>query len=126
VLEDQGAGVFDVLDNGEGSLYFDEDDSGTINAGDDKVGTINYVTGEYDVDYGDAAPAVSPTGHVYADYEGYTAAVNQLYQFTTGLTNDLGSVSKRVTIPAWGTGDYYIITMDSRVTMAMPTSRSEQ
>ena len=113
VISDAGA-AHDILDDGAGSLYSDEDDSGTINAGDLKVGTINYILGEYDIDYDDAGTAA--TGAITAAYNGYNAGTaNTLYLITTsGDTSSLGSYSKRITIPDGNAVDYYVVVMDAK------------
>jgi hypothetical protein len=116
VIEDAGAGVDPILDAGNGSLYYDDDVSGTVNTNDVKVGTINYVTGDYDIDYNEVGELVDPTGNVEATaYDYYLEVANQLYLFTSaGDTNAVGTYTKRIEIPNWAEASYWVAVMDSK------------
>jgi hypothetical protein len=113
VLIDGGAAANNVYDN-EGNLYYDVNGNFAYDDGETKLGTVNYVTGAYDLDYGDGP--TNPTGTVTATYDYYAAVADHLYLFSTAQdSNSLGSVSKRVEIPDWTEGvKYYIAVMDSK------------
>jgi hypothetical protein len=112
-LVDGGAVANNVYDN-EGNLYYDDNDNLQYDDGETKIGTVNYITGAYDIDYNDG-PA-NPTGTVSANYDRYAEVADQLYLFSTAQdTNSLGTVSKRVEIPDWTEGvTYYVAVMDSK------------
>jgi hypothetical protein len=113
VLTDTGGAPIDPVVDNAGNLYYDDNVNG-YDGTDVKIGTINYVTGAYDLDYDEAS--VSPSGTVTADYDYYVETPDQLYLFSTAQdSNSLGSVSKRVEIPDWTEGVmYYIAVMDSK------------
>jgi len=113
VLIDLGLTANNVYDN-KGNLYYDDNDNAAYDDGETKLGTVNYITGAYDLDYGDGP--TNPTGTVTADYDNYLAVADQLYLFSTAQdSNSLGTVSKRVEIPDWTEGVmYYIAVMDSK------------
>jgi len=113
------ASYADVIDDGEGGLYYDADASGGITDGDVKVGTVNYVTGAFSIDYTKVVSAFRPIGAVNVVYDAYVLDPDDFYLLTTvGDSNALGSYVKRVTIPTETggitPGDYYIGIMDAK------------
>ncbi|MBD3171571.1 hypothetical protein GF326_03785 [Candidatus Bathyarchaeota archaeon] len=118
VITDAGA-AHDILDDAEGALWSDEDDSGTINAGDLEVGSINYVSGAYEIDYNDAG--VAATAAITAAYTGYQNGNDPVgyaqgyvqLMTTSGDTDALGSYTKSASLPdAADDGAYDVALMD--------------
>ena len=98
-----------VYDNGEGKLIYD-------NIAQTEVGTINYVTGAFTIDYGKVSGDPVPTGPVLAEYYHYALLTHDTYLLTTvGDSNSLGTYVKRVTIPSGANdGSYFVAVMDSK------------
>jgi hypothetical protein len=93
-------GVETFTDNGVGTL------TGSVTG----TGKINYVTGEWEVDY-----AAAPVGASTVDYDMFTPVLNSDYELSTsGETNVVGSYSKQVTIPAANDGSYFIESLDAK------------
>ena len=95
----------------------DEDHPGTLSGtigGVEVEGTINYVTGEIELEL---AQALYATVSVSCSYNYYTDTKNQVYVFTTAVeTNELGSFSRTIRVPDeedMGTGDYLLYAFDS-------------
>lgn len=104
--------VYDDAAAGDGKLY---------NDGAEKVGTIDYVTGEWTLDFSAAVGDLPAAGNAFTlDYEYIDDIGNYCYVLTaSGLTNDLGSwENKRVTIPDATEDQYYIYGMDGDGNMA--------
>jgi hypothetical protein len=91
-------GILTVTDDGEGGLEGDGD------------GNINYVTGEWDVDF-DSVPA-----DFTIDYEEFVELADDSYLLSgSGTTNIVGSYMKRITVPDnVDYGVYYIATLDAK------------
>jgi hypothetical protein len=94
-----------VWDNGDGTFGG--------NAGDRVNGTINYVTGEWEVTF------LSAYKIAYADYDiNYNAFYDEddnMKVFTTSVeTNDVGSFTKDITIPDYAEGNYGITVIDGK------------
>jgi hypothetical protein len=98
VIEDVGVETF--TDDGEGTLV-------SSLAGED--GKINYVTGEWEVELQAAAAA-----DLTVDYSWLDETVDDTENLGTGTTNSLGSWSKRITVPDWTPGPYFIASMDAK------------
>jgi len=102
-----GAGGADIAnDNGAHKLV-------DANGGDAYTvtdGSIDYVTGEWSIEF-----AAAPTAHdFYSDYEYVETIANYVDVLTTTVTDDLGSLEdRRVTIPSEsGEGDFWIVGFD--------------
>jgi len=109
------APIHDVIDDGKGGLYYDADDDGVVDSTETKVGTINYVTGSFDIDYGKVSGDPMPYGAVYADYYAYVQNTNNFYLLSSGSdSNSLGTFVKRVTVPSATPNTYYIAVMDAK------------
>jgi hypothetical protein len=72
-------------------------------------GEINYVTGEWEVEF-NTAPAVDFT----IDYLELIDLADDTELLGTGETNDVGSWSKRVEIPDWTPTGYNLATLDAK------------
>jgi hypothetical protein len=89
---------------------FTDNADGTLTGSVTGTGKINYVTGEWEVDFS-AAPTIAPT----VAYSVFTEAADVAEELaTTGSTNDLGSYSKEVTIPDWTQAGYFIESLDAK------------
>jgi hypothetical protein len=100
--------VPDVYDmDGDGKLYYDPDE--------DEIGTINYVTGAFTIDYGKIDGDPVPVHDVLVDYDYFDEQSDDTYVLTTaGDSNSLGTYVKRVEIPNANKGSYFISVMDSK------------
>lgn len=92
------AGLDVVTDDGEGGLEGDGD------------GSINYVTGEWVLEFD-----VAPTSDFTFDYQEFIKAPDSDYLLSsTGTTNSVGSYVKQITVPeVIDYGSYYIETLDA-------------
>ena len=73
-------------------------------------GKINYVTGEWEVDYNTAPVALTTV-----DYVVFTPLLNTAYELSTsGETDIVGSYTKQVTIPVAADGSYWIGSIDAK------------
>ena len=92
------AGLYVVTDDGEGGLEGDGD------------GSINYVTGEWDLQF-DVVPSTDFT----FDYHEYIEADDSDYLLSsTGTSNSVGSYVTQITVPdEINYGSYYIETLDA-------------
>ena len=92
------AGLDVVTDDGEGGLEGDGD------------GSINYVTGEWVLEFD-----VAPTSDFTFDYQEFIEAPDSDYLLSgTGTTNSVGSYVKQITVPeVIDYGSYYIETLDA-------------
>jgi hypothetical protein len=94
-------GVETFTDDGEGKLI------SSVVGGED--GKINYVTGDWEVEF-DVVTAAPVT----IDYDWLDEVADSTENLGTGTTNSLGSWSKRIEIPDWTNGAYYIASMDAK------------
>ena len=91
------------VDGGTAGTLFDNGD-GTLDTGGVGIGTINYVTGEIEVTF-DSAP--TGYGSIDCNYDYFKDVADTVYVFTTAPdSNDLGSFSRVVTLPALTAMDY--------------------
>jgi hypothetical protein len=103
VIDDTGATAQRLTDDGDGTL------SG------DGTGTINYVTGEVEVDF-----TVAPDGYgaITADYDWYKDITGDLYVISTTVDSDeLGSFVKSTKVPEdsdLGPGAYWVHGYDAK------------
>jgi hypothetical protein len=83
-------------------------------------GTINYVTGKWEVEFDDA-PLVGAE-NMDADYDSYVDAANDVKVLTkTAETNDLGKVVKEITVPTFtpnGAFDVFVIDSEGIYNMS--------
>jgi hypothetical protein len=97
-----------VWDDGAGKLIADDGE-------DTEVGTINYVTGAFTIDYGKIDDDPVPVYDVVAEYYHYVESDDDTYLLTTtGDSNSLGTYFKRVEVPDADDGSYYIAVMDAK------------
>jgi hypothetical protein len=116
-----GTVVF-TADNGQ--IYADDDSDGKLynDAGPvEQVGTINYVTGEWTLDFATTTGANKPADNdeidAAYDYMEDDAVGDDMFVLaSSGESNDLGSwENKRVTIPAEAAvGQYHLVGMDGK------------
>jgi hypothetical protein len=72
---------------------------------------INYVTGEWELEF-DTAPAA---GSFTIDYDMFVEDATNYELSTSGTTNNVGTYFKRITVPdGIGFGTYYIETLDAK------------
>jgi hypothetical protein len=90
-------GVQTIVDDGDGTLSGDGD------------GKINYVTGEWEVEFDLATVA-----DVDIDYNYLNDLADDTKALDSGETNSVGSWLKRITIPDWTPGSYYLATLDAK------------
>ena len=89
---------------------FTDNGAGSLSNGATGTGKINYVTGEWEVEF-DSAPVATLT----VDYDVFTPATNVAYELSTsGETNAVGSYDKEVTIPIAVDGSYWIESLDAK------------
>jgi uncharacterized protein YoxC len=107
-----GSAVFAVTDGVE---TFTDDGDGTLTGDMGGSGTVNYVTGEVEVEFDTA-----PTGYtaITADYEYYEDATDTIYLISTTVDSDeLGSFVKETKVPEdteMAAGQYYVHAYDAK------------
>jgi hypothetical protein len=93
----------------DGVETFNDNGDGTLSSAGGS-GKINYVTGEWEVEFA-VAPVVAPT----VAYSVFTEAGGVAEELSTsGTTNDLGSYMKTVEVPTWGQAGYFIESLDAK------------
>ena len=98
-----GTATWNITENGDGILAGTFVDSGSI----------NYDTGEWELEF-TAAPSVTGVGFD-VDYESFEDVIDDLKVLAAGVATDqVGSFSKNVTIPEYVMGSYDIWVYDSK------------
>jgi archaellum component FlaC len=104
-----------LIDNGDGTLIDDVDIDVVTALNQFVSGSINYATGEWDIEF-DAAPAAD----FQLGYNGFVKVVDNFYSLSSGTSNTVGTTTKRVTIPNENAGAepangaYSIQTLDAK------------
>jgi len=108
-----------TADNAE--TYSDDNSDGKLlNDAAEEVGVVNYITGEWELDFSDAAgdlPADGDDLNIAYDYMEDDAVNDDMFVLaSSGSTSSLGSwANRRVTIPSdAGVGDYHIVGLDEK------------
>jgi hypothetical protein len=94
----------------DGVETFTDDGSGVLTGDQGGSGKINYVTGEWEVEYNTAPVALTTV-----DYVVFTPLLNTAYELSTsGETDIVGSYTKQITIPVAADGSYWIASLDAK------------
>jgi chaperonin cofactor prefoldin len=107
-------GTFEILAASTDTATDDDSDGKLYDAHGLKIGSVNYVTGEWEFDNQDATAGDELTGTLTLSYEYADDITNYVYILSSnGVTNDLGSwENKRVNVPNAVEGDYWICGLD--------------